>query len=46
MTFLGSLIATEFSGFYLMFANEGVSFGIYDIAKSLKSRVGALSSLC
>ena len=35
MTFLGSLIATEFSGFYLMFANEGVSFGIYDIAKSL-----------
>lgn len=35
MTFLGSLIGTDFSGLFLMFANESVSFGIYDIAKSL-----------
>jgi biopolymer transport protein ExbB/TolQ len=35
MTFLGSLVGTDISGFFLMFANEGVSFGIYDIAKSL-----------
>ena len=35
MTFLGSLIATDISGFYLMFADQAISFGIYDIAKSL-----------
>ena len=35
MTFFGSLIATDISGFLLMFTGEGVSFGIYDIAKSL-----------
>src|SRR2546423_11453911 len=35
MTFLGSLIGTDISAFFLMFANESVSFGIYDIAKSL-----------
>src|SRR5215212_5373453 len=35
MTFLGSLIASDISGFFLMFTGEGVSFGIYDIAKSL-----------
>src|SRR5215204_7559502 len=36
MTFLGSLIASDFSGFFMMFTGEGgVSFGIYDIAKSL-----------
>jgi biopolymer transport protein ExbB/TolQ len=35
MTFLGSLTGTEISGLFLMFTNESVSFGIYDIAKSL-----------
>ena len=35
MTFLGSLVGMDISGFYLLFASEGVSFGIYDIAKSL-----------
>ena len=37
MTFLGSHIGTEVSGFFLMFANENVapSFTLYDIAKSL-----------
>ena len=35
MTFLGSLVASDISGFFLLFTGEGVSFGIYDIAKSL-----------
>ena len=37
MTFLASLLGTSVLGFYLMFAAEGggLSFGIYDIAKSL-----------
>jgi len=35
MTFLGSLLATDVSGFLLLFTGEGPSFGIYDIAKSL-----------
>jgi len=35
MTFLGSLVAMDISGFFLFFTGEGVSFGIYDIAKSL-----------
>ena len=35
MTLLGSLIATDISGFFMMFTGEGISFGVYDIAKSL-----------
>ncbi len=37
MTFLLSLLGTYVSGLFLMFANEGagVSFGLYDIARSL-----------
>jgi biopolymer transport protein ExbB/biopolymer transport protein TolQ len=36
MTFLGSLLETNVLGFFLMFAGEGkISFGIYDIARSL-----------
>ncbi len=37
MTFLGSLIASDISGFFLLFTGEGtaISFGVYDIAKSL-----------
>lgn len=35
MTFLGSLLGTDVLGFFMMFTGEGVSFGIYDIAKSL-----------
>jgi len=35
MTFLGSLIGTDVPGLFLMFTNEGVSFGLYDIARSL-----------
>lgn len=36
MTLLASLLGTKVLGFFLMFANEsGVSFGLYDIAKSL-----------
>lgn len=35
MTFLGSLVASDISGLFLMLTGEGVSFGIYDIAKSL-----------
>ena len=35
MTFLGSLIASDISGFFMMFTGEGISFGVYDIAKSL-----------
>ncbi len=36
MTFLLSLLGTYVSGLFLMFASEGgVSFGIYDIARSL-----------
>ena len=35
MTLLGSLIGMDISGLFLMFTGEGVSFGIYDIAKSL-----------
>lgn len=35
MTFLGSLVGTDISGLYLFFFSEGVSFGFYDIAKSL-----------
>jgi biopolymer transport protein ExbB/biopolymer transport protein TolQ len=35
MTALVSLIGTDVPGMFLMFAGEGPSFGIYDIAKSL-----------
>ncbi len=37
MTFLLSLLGTYVSGLFLMFASEGagVSFGFYDIARSL-----------
>jgi biopolymer transport protein ExbB/TolQ len=35
MTFLGSLVTMDISGLNLLFFSEGVSFGIYDIAKSL-----------
>ena len=36
MTILGSLLETNVLGFLLMFAGEGkISFGIYDIARSL-----------
>jgi hypothetical protein len=35
MTFFGSLIASDISGLFAMFADQGVSLGIYDIAKSL-----------
>lgn len=35
MTFLGSLVASDISGLFLMLTGEGVSFGIYDIVKSL-----------
>lgn len=35
MTFLVSLLGADASGIFLMFAGEGPSFGIYDIAKSL-----------
>jgi biopolymer transport protein ExbB/biopolymer transport protein TolQ len=35
MTALVSLIGTDVPGVFLMFAGEGPSFGIYDIAKSL-----------
>ena len=35
MTFLASLIGTDLTGFFLFAGNESVSFGIYDIAKSL-----------
>ncbi|MEQ1603636.1 MAG: MotA/TolQ/ExbB proton channel family protein [Pyrinomonadaceae bacterium] len=35
MTLLGSLIGMDISGLFLMFTSETVSFGIYDIAKSL-----------
>lgn len=36
MTFLGSLVGTDVSGLFLMFTGEGaISFGLYDIARSL-----------
>ena len=35
MTFVASLIGTDISGFFLLFSEGAVSFGIYDIAKSL-----------
>lgn len=36
MTFLNSLLLTKTFGFFLIFSNKsGVSFGLYDIAKSL-----------
>ena len=35
MTLLASLLGTDVLGFFLMFAGEGVSFGFYDIVKSL-----------
>ena len=35
MTFLGSLVGTDISGFFLLFTGETISFGFYDIAKSL-----------
>lgn len=35
MTFFGSLIAMDISGVFLMFTGEGISFGVYDIARSL-----------
>ena len=35
MTFLSSLVATDISGLFLLLTGEGISFGVYDIAKSL-----------
>lgn len=35
MTLLASLVGSDISGLYLFFFSEGVSFGLYDIAKSL-----------
>jgi biopolymer transport protein ExbB/TolQ len=35
MTLLASLVGSDISGFYLMFAEGAISFGIYDIARSL-----------